>query len=45
MQAYVFVGAPHARTYLFPDTGHVPQIERAEAFSRLVDDFWQSRAT
>ena len=32
---------PHARTHLFDDTGHMPQIERAEAFSRLVTDFWQ----
>jgi pimeloyl-ACP methyl ester carboxylesterase len=31
---------PHARTHLFEDTGHMPQIERAEAFSRLVTDFW-----
>lgn len=31
---------PHARTYLFPDTGHMPQIERAEVFSRLVGNFW-----
>jgi pimeloyl-ACP methyl ester carboxylesterase len=31
---------PHARTHLFPDTGHMPQIERAEAFSQLVGNFW-----
>jgi pimeloyl-ACP methyl ester carboxylesterase len=31
---------PHAHTYLFPDTGHMPQIERAEAFSQLVGHFW-----
>lgn len=31
---------PHAHTYLFPDTGHMPQIERAEAFSQLVSNFW-----
>lgn len=31
---------PQARTYLFPDTGHMPQIERAAAFSQLVEDFW-----
>jgi pimeloyl-ACP methyl ester carboxylesterase len=31
---------PHARTHLFPDTGHMPQIERAESFSRLVENFW-----
>jgi pimeloyl-ACP methyl ester carboxylesterase len=33
---------PHARTHLFEDTGHMPQIERAEAFSHLVTDFWRS---
>ena len=32
---------PHARTHLFDDTGHMPQIERADAFSRLVTDFWR----
>jgi pimeloyl-ACP methyl ester carboxylesterase len=32
---------PHARTHLFEDTGHMPQIERADAFSRLVTDFWR----
>lgn len=31
---------PRARTHLFRDTGHMPQIERAEAFHRLVTDFW-----
>jgi pimeloyl-ACP methyl ester carboxylesterase len=31
---------PRARTYLFPDTGHMPHIERAEAFSQVVDNFW-----
>jgi pimeloyl-ACP methyl ester carboxylesterase len=33
---------PHARTHLFDDTGHMPQIERAAAFSRLVTDFWRT---
>ncbi len=37
-------GLPHARTYLFPDTGHMPQIERAEAFSQLVQNFWRPPA-
>jgi pimeloyl-ACP methyl ester carboxylesterase len=32
---------PQARTHLFDDTGHMPQIERAEAFSGLVTDFWR----
>lgn len=31
---------PHVRTHLFPDTGHLPQIERAEEFAELVRDFW-----
>jgi pimeloyl-ACP methyl ester carboxylesterase len=31
---------PRARTHLFRDTGHMPQIERADAFHRLVSDFW-----
>jgi pimeloyl-ACP methyl ester carboxylesterase len=36
---------PHARTHLFEETGHMPQIERADAFSRLVRDFWSSDGT
>jgi pimeloyl-ACP methyl ester carboxylesterase len=32
---------PHARTHLFTDTGHMPQIERAEEFAALVRRFWQ----
>jgi pimeloyl-ACP methyl ester carboxylesterase len=35
---------PHARTHLFTDTGHMPQIERAEEFARLVQDFWKTSA-
>ncbi|HEX2291011.1 MAG TPA: hypothetical protein VHH53_12640 [Pseudonocardiaceae bacterium] len=31
---------PHVPTYS-PDTGHMPQIERAEAFSHLVGHFWR----
>jgi pimeloyl-ACP methyl ester carboxylesterase len=31
---------PHARTHLFTDTGHMPQIERAEEFAQLVRGFW-----
>lgn len=31
---------PHARTHLFADTGHMPQIERAEEFAELVREFW-----
>lgn len=30
---------PHARTHLFPETGHMPQIERTEAFTDLVTTF------
>ncbi|BDP43423.1 putative hydrolase (plasmid) [Deinococcus aetherius] len=32
---------PHARTHLFRDTGHMPQLERADTFNRLVLDFLQ----
>ncbi|MFG2102737.1 alpha/beta fold hydrolase [Micromonospora echinaurantiaca] len=31
---------PHARTHLFSNCGHMPQIECAEEFSRLLVDFW-----
>jgi pimeloyl-ACP methyl ester carboxylesterase len=31
---------PHARTHLFVDTGHMPQIERAEEFRDLAAEFW-----
>lgn len=31
---------PHARTHLFTNCGHLPQIECAEEFSRLLVDFW-----
>jgi pimeloyl-ACP methyl ester carboxylesterase len=30
---------PHARTQLFPDTGHMPQIERADEFAELSRQF------
>ncbi|ADI14602.1 alpha/beta hydrolase fold protein [Truepera radiovictrix DSM 17093] len=30
---------PHARTHLFRNTGHAPQLERAAAFNRLVLEF------
>jgi pimeloyl-ACP methyl ester carboxylesterase len=30
---------PHARTHLFADTGHMPQIERADAFADLCRVF------
>lgn len=36
---------PHARTVLLPDTGHLPQVERAEEFARLVTDLWSSCRT
>lgn len=31
---------PRIQTHLFPDTGHMPQIEQAEAFSQLARNFW-----
>ncbi|GLY22928.1 alpha/beta fold hydrolase [Micromonospora sp. NBRC 101691] len=31
---------PHARTHLFSGCGHLPQVECAEEFSRVVTDFW-----
>lgn len=30
---------PHARTHLFPNTGHMPQIERTAEFTALVRTF------
>ena len=30
---------PHAQTHLFPDTGHMPQIERADDFADLIRVF------
>lgn len=36
---------PHARTRLFPDCGHMPQIERAAQFRDLVAGFWGRPAT
>ncbi len=30
---------PHAEAHLFPDTGHMPQIERADAFAALTREF------
>ncbi|WP_084599034.1 alpha/beta fold hydrolase [Actinoplanes subtropicus] len=36
---------PYARTHLFPDTGHMPQIERAEEFADLVTGFWAGAGT
>ena len=30
---------PKATSHLFPDTGHMPQIERAEEFAELASDF------
>lgn len=35
---------PHARTHLFPGTGHLPQVERAEEFAALLHDFWTARS-
>jgi pimeloyl-ACP methyl ester carboxylesterase len=33
---------PRAQAHLFPDTGHMPQIERAGAFSELLENFWDT---
>jgi 2-hydroxymuconate-semialdehyde hydrolase len=30
---------PHAQSHVFPDTGHMPQIERADRFAALVRQF------
>ena len=35
---------PQARTHAFPNTGHMPQIERAEEFADLVTGFWADAA-
>ncbi|SBT45093.1 alpha/beta fold hydrolase [Micromonospora narathiwatensis] len=35
---------PKARSHLFQDTGHMPQIERAAAFHALVTQFWSRHA-
>ncbi|SMB84424.1 alpha/beta fold hydrolase [Deinococcus hopiensis] len=35
---------PHARTRLFPQTGHLPQIERAEEFNAVVLNFMGENA-
>lgn len=32
---------PHARFHLFRNTGHMPQIERAQELSELLGDFWR----
>ena len=32
---------PHAESHLSTGTGHMPQIERAEAFAELVGSFWE----
>ncbi|MER7894394.1 alpha/beta fold hydrolase [Micromonospora sp. NPDC094482] len=36
---------PRARTHLFRDCGHMPQIERAEELHRLLLDFWAAPAS
>ncbi|GGC82319.1 alpha/beta hydrolase [Tersicoccus solisilvae] len=36
----VATALPNARLHVFPDTGHLPQVERAEEFARLVQQFW-----
>jgi pimeloyl-ACP methyl ester carboxylesterase len=34
---------PHARSHVFPDTGHMPQIERADEFAALARQFLSTR--
>lgn len=34
---------PHARVHLFPGTGHIPQVERAADFNRLVLNFLEEQ--
>ncbi|MDQ3906047.1 MAG: alpha/beta fold hydrolase [Actinomycetota bacterium] len=31
-----------AQAHLFPDTGHMPQVERAQEFSELLENFWDN---
>ena len=33
---------PRAQTHLFPNTGHMPQIERADALRQLLEEFWEN---
>ncbi|TCC00224.1 alpha/beta fold hydrolase [Micromonospora zingiberis] len=35
---------PHARTHLFANCGHLPQVECAEEFSELLREFWATAA-
>lgn len=35
---------PHAQSHLFPATGHMPQIERAEEFAALVRQFYVAQS-
>lgn len=34
---------PHAESHVFPKTGHMPQIERADEFAAVVEDFLARR--
>lgn len=36
----VATALPNATLHVFPDTGHLPQVERADEFARLVQAFW-----
>lgn len=36
---------PGAESHVFPKTGHMPQIERADEFAALVEDFLARRGT
>jgi pimeloyl-ACP methyl ester carboxylesterase len=33
---------PRAQTHLFPNTGHMPHIERADALRQLLEEFWEN---
>ncbi|MFJ6197889.1 alpha/beta fold hydrolase [Micromonospora sp. NPDC092111] len=35
---------PRARTHLFADCGHMPQIERADELHRMLREFWSAGA-
>lgn len=35
---------PRAQTHLFPNTGHMPMIERAQEFADLATAFWAKQA-
>ncbi|MEH0110909.1 alpha/beta fold hydrolase [Tersicoccus sp. MR15.9] len=40
----VATALPNATLHVFPNTGHLPQVERAEEFSRLIQTFWAANS-